>query len=816
MTTTIRDINELQDRRIMMEKKLPPFGYALILLTAALILFLVVWSTKNYRTYVSQSSGSVQAANKTYIMSSYSGSITELNIAEGTYVNEGDLIAHIKSTDLDMQQDGIQSQLDIYKKQKSQYEKLVKSIQDDKNYFSETDIDDQPYYYQYETYKSQVAQKAFDASPYQAAGYSDEQIKALMEQNQSEVEALYYSTLQSISASLTSVQSNIDNLQSQMDALNTGANDYYIYAPTSGVIHMDTPYKVGMVLSAGTPLATVASENSDLEVVAYVTLSDRPLLHVGDPCKIAITGLSEYSYGTLTGTVTSIDSDVTASSSGSYYKMTITPDSTYVISNSGDKVDLSNGMSVTARVEYDKLTYFEYAMDSLPWSAVAVESVETGSYASTMTVGTQQQLSPVILPAKAARNATVTFMSNDSTIVNVTSEGVAQAVGVGTAQVIASADGVSCVYTITTELDESMIVKEMDITLASSTIAVGETTSLSLGVLPSSASNYANVSLSSSDPAVATVNNFGKVTGVAPGTATITATCGDVSASATVKVVNSGADRQSIDLNTSYVVLKPGASRTITGKVTPSSASQSLTFKSNDTKVATVSAKGVITAVGTGATSIVVSNGTASASVTVIVNRNASSSGNGGDSTDSSNGEVITDPVVEAIEADGTDEVTFAQREVPTITGEMLNALRLNGKTLVVEADNYTIRIAGRDVKSTSAQVSTALSFAPSEYGVTFTLNGGEALPGVVQVEMTGDNAAYTRVYLHNALKGKWQFLNSYKDNVLEADTAGEYLLTTQNLRFAHVDMTFFIAGLVVIVGIIIAYIVIKKRYWFW
>lgn len=457
---------------------------------------------------------------------------------------------------------------------------------------------------------------------------------------------------------------------------------------------------------------------------------------------------------------------------------------------------------------------------SLPWSAAAVESVETGSYASTMTVGTQQQLSPVILPAKAARNATVTFMSNDSTIVNVTSEGVAQAVGVGTAQVIASADGVSCVYTITTELDESMIVKEMDITLASSTIAVGETTSLSLGVLPSSASNYASVSLSSSDPAVATVNNFGKVTGVAPGTATITATCGDVNASATVKVVNSGVDRQSIDLNTSYVVLKPGASRTITGKVTPSSASQSLTFKSNDTKVATVSAKGVITAVGTGATSIVVSNGTASASVTVIVNRNASSSSNGGGSTggstDDSNGEVITDPVVEAIEADGTDEVTFAQREVPTITGEMLNALRLNGKTLVVEADNYTIRIAGRDVKSTSAQVSTALSFAPSEYGVTFTLNGGEALPGVVQVEMTGDNAAYTRVYLHNAVKGKWQFLNSYKDNVLEADTAGEYLLTTQNLRFAHVDMTFFIAGLVVIVGIIIAYIVIKKRYWFW
>ena len=363
--TTIQNLSDLQDRRIMMEKKLPPFGYAMILLVAFLLVFLTIWSTKNYRTYVSQSAGTVQASNKTYIMSSYSGTLTELNVSEGSYVNEGDLIAHIKSTDIDMQTDGYKSQLEIYEKQKSQYEKLLKSIQDDKNYFSETDIDDQPYYYQYENYKSQVQQKTFDASPYQAAGYSEEQIKALMEQNQSEIESLYYSTLQSVTANLTSVQANIDNLQTQLDALESGANDYYIYAPTSGVIHMDTPYKVGMVLSAGTPLATVASENSDLEVVAYVTLSDRPLLHVGDPCKIAITGLSEYSYGTLTGTVTSIDSDVTASSSGSYYKMTITPDSTYVISNSGDKVDLSNGMSVTARVEYDKLTYFEYAMEAL-------------------------------------------------------------------------------------------------------------------------------------------------------------------------------------------------------------------------------------------------------------------------------------------------------------------------------------------------------------------------------------------------------------------------------------------------------------------
>ena len=103
MTTTIQNLSDLQDRRIMMDKKLPPYGYAFVILTGLFMIFLVIWSTQTNRIYVSQNSGVVQAANKTYIMSSYSGSITELYVSEGSYVNEGDLIARLKSTDLDMQ-----------------------------------------------------------------------------------------------------------------------------------------------------------------------------------------------------------------------------------------------------------------------------------------------------------------------------------------------------------------------------------------------------------------------------------------------------------------------------------------------------------------------------------------------------------------------------------------------------------------------------------------------------------------------------------------------------------------------------------------
>ena len=53
-------------------------------------------------------------------------------------------MAHIKSTDIDMQQDNLESQLKIYQTQLDQYNKLLQCVQDDTNYFSETNPEDQP------------------------------------------------------------------------------------------------------------------------------------------------------------------------------------------------------------------------------------------------------------------------------------------------------------------------------------------------------------------------------------------------------------------------------------------------------------------------------------------------------------------------------------------------------------------------------------------------------------------------------------------------------------------------------------------------
>lgn len=225
----------------------------------------------------------------------------------------------------------------------------------------------------------------------------------------------------------------------------------------------------------------------------------------------------------------------------------------------------------------------------------------------------------------------------------------------------------------------------------------------------------------------------------------------------------------------------------------------------------------MITAVGTGATSITVSNGTASALVTVIVNRTASESTSGSDNdSDSSDNDstVELDPVVKAIQDSSDNEIVFAQSEVPTVTGDILNALRTTGKTLCVVGDGYTMQIAGSGVKSTTSELDTSLTLTETDQGVEFELDKGHALPCSVRIDL--DVSTYSRLYLYNTVSNKWQYLNSYTDGIITADTAGRYLLTNENLKFSNINWTFFIAGGVVVVIIGVAYIVLKKRYWFW
>ena len=364
---SIKNISELKDSRLLYEKDLPPFGYIIVSLIAILLIAVITWSIKTQKSYVIKSQGVIESTNKNYIMSSYTGEINKMNISEGSFVETGDVLFTVKSTDLDLQEEQITGQIDVYTENINQLRKLEKSIMDGKNYFDITKENDRQYYNQYEAYRSQIEQNDVDASTYKSYGYSDAQIEAELAKNNAKISELYYSTLKTINENITQYENEIDKLKVQNDAIANGQSEYQVIANTSGIVHMINDYKEGMVVQAASAIGSIANENDDYIVNAYLSVNDRPRVSLGDDVNIEVVGLAQNTYGNLKGKLVSVDNDVSSSQDGeqTFFKSKIEIETPYLISSKGNKVNISNGMSVEARIIYDELSYFDYFLESL-------------------------------------------------------------------------------------------------------------------------------------------------------------------------------------------------------------------------------------------------------------------------------------------------------------------------------------------------------------------------------------------------------------------------------------------------------------------
>ena len=367
MSKRVKKINELRDSRLLYEKDIPPFGYIIVSIISILLIAVVIWSIKTPKTYVVKSQGVVESSNKNYIMSAYTGEINHMNVSEGSFVEMGDVLFTVKSTDLDLQEEQILGQIDVYNENIRQLKKLEQSIMDGKNYFDIELESDRQYYNQYEAYMSQIEQNDIDTSTYKSYGYTDAQIELELEKNNAKITEIYYSTLKTIDESIMQYNNEIDKLMIQQGAIENGQSEYQIIASTSGIVHMINEYKEGMVVQAASAIGSIANENDKYIVSAYLSVSDRPRVSIGDNVNIEVLGLAQNTYGNIRGKLVSIDNDISSSQNGdqTFFKATIEVETPYLISSKGNKVNISNGMSVEARIIYDELSYFDYFLESL-------------------------------------------------------------------------------------------------------------------------------------------------------------------------------------------------------------------------------------------------------------------------------------------------------------------------------------------------------------------------------------------------------------------------------------------------------------------
>lgn len=231
-----------------------------------------------------------------------------------------------------------------------------------------------------------------------------------------------------------------------------------------------------------------------------------------------------------------------------------------------------------------------------------VQSVSLSGQALTLDRGSSLRLSAHVEPQDAT-DKRLTYATSDKKIATVSSNGTVSAKMAGEVTLTVTAKGGA---SASVRLTVTQPVTRVSFGFNSKTIGKYETIALSPAVLPQSATDRSLV-FSSSDPAVAAVNQKGELTGMNAGTAVITAKAASgkkASFRMTVKEIA----LTGLRVERLYLNLRPGEAVMLNASVLPQNATERrLSYESRTPSVASVDEKGRVQALSLGETQIIVS-----------------------------------------------------------------------------------------------------------------------------------------------------------------------------------------------------------------
>lgn len=273
---------------------------------------------------------------------------------------------------------------------------------------------------------------------------------------------------------------------------------------------------------------------------------------------------------------------------------------------SGYDMDAVGTQTVTVKFLSAETTY-DIVVNERP-----VDSIELSEHDVVMDINTTKALAVTYAPTTAT-NQTVEWTSDDESVVTVDENAVITAVGKGSAIITATtANGISKSCYV------EVLVPAKTVTLSDTLVTIQPKETHKLTAILDPENTTDTLSWSSSDESVATVDENGVVTAVATGNATIVATTSRskfASCNIQVRIFST-----SVTVNPTAQV-NVGKTVTLTATMQPADTTDTITWKSSDTSVATVSSSGVVTAKKVGTVTITAtttSGKTATCVVTVL------------------------------------------------------------------------------------------------------------------------------------------------------------------------------------------------------
>jgi uncharacterized protein YjdB len=230
----------------------------------------------------------------------------------------------------------------------------------------------------------------------------------------------------------------------------------------------------------------------------------------------------------------------------------------------------------------------------------------------------------------AMTGQTVTWATNNAAAATVSSTGVVTGVAAGSATITAGSSGVSgtSAITVTAGPPPPPVVTTVTVAPTSASVVAGATTTLQATVKDQNgnAMTGQTVTWSTNNAAAATVNSSGVVTGVAAGSATITATSSGKIGTSSITVTAVAPVVTTVTVAPTSASIVAGATTTLQATVKDQNGNvmtgQTVTWTTNNAAAATVNSSGVVTGVAAGSATITATSsgktGTSSITVTAV------------------------------------------------------------------------------------------------------------------------------------------------------------------------------------------------------
>ena len=239
---------------------------------------------------------------------------------------------------------------------------------------------------------------------------------------------------------------------------------------------------------------------------------------------------------------------------------------------------------------------------------VPVSGISLDPETISLAEGATSTLNATVSPSNAS-DTSLSWQSSDDTIATVSSNGLVNAIAAGTATItVTTLDGSFTDESVITVFQPTVDVSGVSVNPQTLSLAEGAISTLNATVSPSDATDN-SLTWSSSDDTIATVSTNGTINAITAGEATITVATldGNFTDESVITVFQPTVDVTGVSVTPQTLSLAEGSNSTLTAIVSPSNASDnSVSWKSSDENIATVSTNGIVNAIAAGTATITV------------------------------------------------------------------------------------------------------------------------------------------------------------------------------------------------------------------